>query len=49
MTINWIPGHSGGIEGNEIADKEPKKYANRELAGAEAKTLAHAKRTIERP
>lgn len=48
MTIYWILGRSG-IEGNEIADKEPKKYANRELAGApEAKTLAHAKRTIER-
>lgn len=48
MTVNWIPSHSS-IEGNEIADREAKKYANQKLEGApEAKTLAHAKRTIKR-
>ena len=26
LTVQWVPGHAG-IEGNELADQEAKKYA----------------------
>ena len=47
MTVQWIPSHTG-IEGNEIADQEAKKYAKvlpTPLTQA-VQTLAHAKRVI---
>ncbi len=47
LTVQWISAHTG-IEGNEIADKETKRYAK--IAPApftqRVQTLAHAKRVI---
>lgn len=47
LTVQWIPSHTG-IEGNELADKEAKKYASRRpnTDRQEVQTLANAKRRI---
>ena len=47
LTVQWIPGHAG-IEGNELADHEAKKYAKRlPVVGLSLQeSLSSAKRKI---